>query len=146
MNSTPLFLDVNVPMYAAGIEHRNREACVWILHKVADGRLPVAIDTEIIQEILHRYSRLRQPKLGVQIAASLLDLVPIVHAVTPSDSRLAVRLFDEYSARGVKDRHVIHAAVMQNNGLTEIISTDKHFDLISGIRRLDPQVLFDRAK
>ena len=43
-------------------------------------------------------------------------------------------------------RDVIHVAVMQNNGLTEIISTDAHFDLIEGITRLDPKTLFAESK
>ena len=40
---------------------------------------------------------------------------------------------------------VLHAAVMLNNGLRNILSTDTHFDHIKGIRRLDPQALFAAA-
>jgi len=36
--------------------------------------------------------------------------------------------------------------VMQNNGLSKIISTDAHFDLIEEIKRLDPKTLFAEAK
>jgi predicted nucleic acid-binding protein len=46
------FLDVNIPMYAAGKDHRSRAACVYVMQEIAEGRLIVAIDTEIIQEIL----------------------------------------------------------------------------------------------
>src|SRR2546430_11442621 len=35
-------------------------------------------------------------------------------------------------------------AVMQNNGVTEIISADRHFDQVDGIVRLDPLELFRR--
>lgn len=43
--------------------------------------------------------------------------------------------------RGVKARDVPHTAVMQNHQLSRIISTDKPFDRIDGITRLDPQTL-----
>ncbi len=40
--------------------------------------------------------------------------------------------------RKLRSRDVIHAAVMFNNGISKMISTDKHFDVIMGIRRIDP--------
>lgn len=43
-------------------------------------------------------------------------------------------------------RNIIHAAVMQHNGVSRIISTDKHFDQIDGVSRLDPQKLYQSAK
>jgi predicted nucleic acid-binding protein len=43
----------------------------------------------------------------------------------------------------VKARDLIRAAVMGHHGLTQIISTDAHFDQIEGIIRLDPQRLYD---
>ncbi len=42
-------------------------------------------------------------------------------------------------------RDVVHAAVMQNHGLTHIISADEHFDRIVGIRRLDVSAI-DRLR
>jgi predicted nucleic acid-binding protein len=38
----------------------------------------------------------------------------------------------------ITSRDAVHAAVMLHNSLRVIISTDKHFDSIPGIRRLDP--------
>lgn len=137
-----LFLDVNVPMYAAGTSHPYKEACAWILTEIAEGRLSVAIDTEIIQEILYRYGALGEWKLAVAMATNVLDLVPTILPVTPDEIQIAVQLFDQYAPQGIKARDVIHVAVMQTNDLTRIISADKHFDKISDITRLDPQNLF----
>jgi predicted nucleic acid-binding protein len=80
------------------------------------------------------------------MASNLLDLVPVVYPVLEADARRAVELFREYAPQGVTARDVLHAAVMQNNGITKIISTDEHFDRIEGLLRLDPQTLFDRAQ
>lgn len=141
MSEPGYFLDVNVPMYAAGKAHSYKEPCATVLTAVAQGQLSVGIDTEIIQEILYRYGALREIDLAVEIADSLLDLIPTVYSVTATDMRDAIQLFNEYSPHGVKARDVVHVAVMRNNGLAQIISTDKHFDQFSGITRHDPRDL-----
>jgi hypothetical protein len=74
----PALLDVSVPMYAAGQAHAYKESCVWIMSEVAAGRLDVAIDTEIVQEILYRYGALQRWDVAVALATDLLTLVPTV--------------------------------------------------------------------
>ncbi len=143
MNDTPSFLDVNVPMYAAGKAHPYKESCVWVLTEIANGRLDVVIDAEIIQEVLYRYGAMQQWQIGVQMAQNLLDLVPVVLPVTGNDMKTAVSLFAQYAPQGVKARDVLHTAVMQTHQISHIISTDKHFDQIEGMARLDPQALFE---
>ncbi len=146
MREDVVFVDVNVPMYAAGKPHVYKEACVWLLTEIADGRLPAAIDTEIIQEILYRYGSLRRWDIAVQMSISLMDMMPVVYSIQIVDMYTAVELAARYGPQGIKARDLIHAAVMQNNGLTQIVSTDKHFDQIEGIVRLDPQALFLERK
>lgn len=140
----PFFLDVNVPMYAAGKPHPYKASCVWVMTEIANGRLEAVIDAEIVQEILYRYGAIQQWQIGVQMAQNLLALVPDVLSVTAADMKTAVSHFAQYAPQGVKARDVIHTAVMQNHQLTHIISTDKHFDQIEGIIRLDPQTLLDQ--
>ena len=142
MSDAPYFLDVNVPMYAAGKEHLYKESCVWVLTEIANGRLEVVISTEIIQEILYRYGALGQAQMGVQLAQNLMDLIPNLLPVTVEDMQTAVALFARYAPQGVKARDVVHTAVMRTHHLTHIISTDSHFDQIDGIVRLDPQAMF----
>jgi predicted nucleic acid-binding protein len=131
VNDPVALLDVNVPMYAAGRAHPYKEACVWVMTEVAEGRLAAAIDVEAVQEILYRYGELQQWETGFTMANSLLDLVPIVYPVSLDDVRLTVDLFRQYAPQGVKARDLIHVAVMRNRGLTRIISTDQHFDRIA---------------
>lgn len=144
MSDGLFFLDVNVPMYAAGKPHVYKAACAWVLTEVANARLDAVIDTEIVQEILYRFGAIERWQTGVLMATNLLALVPVVLPVTAADMETAVALFGRYGPGGVKARDVVHAAVMQNHQITHIISTDKHFDQIEGIVRLDPQTLFAR--
>jgi len=142
MNNGEFFLDVNVPIYAAGRNHTYKKSSAWIMTEITEGRMEVVIDTEIIQEVLYRYGAIREWQIAVTMANNLLTIMPKIYPIYPADIRLAVKLFEQYASKGVTARDVIHIAVMHNNGLTRIISTDTHFDLIEGITRFDPKALF----
>ena len=143
--SVPALLDTAVPMYAAGTPHPYRDACQWVMTEIANGRMQVVIDAEVIQEILHRYGALGRFSDAVHMARDLMTLVPQILPVAAADMQMAVTLFQQYAPQGVRARDAIHAAVMQNHGLVQIISSDAHFDLIAGLTRLDPIVLHQTA-
>ncbi len=145
MPSAPALLDTAIPMYAAGAPHPCRDACQWLMTEIAGGRVDVVIDAEVVQEILHRYGALGRYADAANMAQDLMTLVPQVLPVTVADMKTAVTLFQQYGPQGVRARDTIHAAIMQNHGLTHVISSDTHFDLISGVTRLDPIVLYQSA-
>ena len=76
------------------------------------------------------------------MATDLLDIVSTIYPVLVADAHKTIELFKRYAKQGVKARDLVHVAVMSNNGLTKIISTDAHFDRVEGIARLDPQTMF----
>jgi len=135
----PIFLDVNVPMYAAGTEHPLKDACIEIMTAVAEGQLLAVIDAEIIQEVLHRYGALDRWPLAISLADNLMEIVAWILPITVQDIQLTVELARQYGGSSVKARDLIHAAVMQNHEITTIISADAHFDQIEGLRRISPQ-------
>ena len=137
-----VFLDVNIPMYAAGGPHPLKEPCVWLMSQIANQQISAAIDTEIIQEVLYRYGAIKRIEVAVTMAGSLFELIPLILPVRPADARLSVDLFRQYAPSGATARDTIHAAVMQHNGLNQIVSTDEHFEQFEGLTRLDPQHLF----
>ena len=145
MTDDAYFLDVNVPMYAAGADHPNRATCVWVMTAVAHGVLNALIDAEIVQEIYHRYGALNQWAAADKIASSLLRLLPPVLPITHEDVAQMIGLARQYGPRdNLPARDLLHAAVMLNNGITTIISTDRHFDRIEGVVRLHPQEVMER--
>ena len=101
------------------------------------------VPVEIIQEILYRYGVLQRFQIATTMSASLLSLVSTIYPVSSEDIYLTLQLFHRYAPQGIKARDLIHVAVMKNNGLTKVISADKHFDLVDGITRLDPKILFE---
>lgn len=142
MNGRTIFLDVNIPMYAAGAPHLLRESCTGIMTAIAAGELMAVIDVEIVQEILHRYGALGNWPIAVSIAENVMAIIPLILPVTVEDIALTVEMAASYGPKGVKARDLIHAAVMRNNGIDTIVSADTHFDSIDGIDRISPQSLF----
>ena len=52
--------------------------------------------------------------------------------------QFCLRMLRRYAKKGVKVRDLIHVAVMNRMGISDIISADKDFDEVEGIRRHDP--------
>ena|SRR5215208_5781867 len=135
MTEPPYFVDANVPMYAAGAEHPLKRPCIAILEAVARGDLLASTSVEIFQEILHRYAAIGQRLRAVEVAIRFLRIIPAPFPVTVFDLRRAMELLAGHP--DLQARDVLHVAVMENNGLTHIISADQHFDAVSSIVRVD---------
>jgi predicted nucleic acid-binding protein len=133
----PLFVDANIPMYAHGAEHPYRLPCQSALKRIVAAKIPTVISSEIVQEIIHRYLSLQRPQQGIQVAQDIMTVVSRVLPVTETDVRHALRLIPRYPT--LKARDLIHVAVMLENGLSRILSTDAHFDGVSEVERIDPR-------
>ena len=131
---TLFFLDANIIMYCLGKEHPLKAACLRVIEHIRDGTLLVCTSTEVQQEMLHRYYSQQRSDVGKQAYRLLTDLCQTVYPVTSADMERALTLLNTTPTINVRD--AVHAAVMLNNGLTQIISADSHFDQIAGIARM----------
>lgn len=131
-----IFVDTNIFMYAVGSEHPYKKPCADLLTKIAEESILVASDSEVLQEILYRYSQINKFPMGCQVYEDVKVLLNIVFPVTVKDIDLAVSLLKKHN--GIRVRDAIHAAVMLSNDVSKIYSVDKHFDLIPRIKRIDP--------
>ena len=136
-----VFLDVNVFMYAAGGPHAYKDVCVRILADVENGILPAAINTEVLQELLYRYGHINLSDKGIQLCRDIMKYPLTILPITERDIRSAIDLFETHRAAGVKPRDAIHAATMQNNSISQIISADKDFEAFAALKRIDPLTL-----
>lgn len=131
-----IFIDTNIPMYAAGKPNVYKDRCKEIITWVASGQLDVVTDAEVFQEILYRYFHIRRMKSGRQIFAEFKLIMDTVLPVRSEEVFLAEALLKTYPE--IPPRDLLHVAVMRLNGVQEILSADKDFDSIEGIKRLDP--------
>ena len=132
-----VFIDANVPIYAAGREHPYKQPCARILRILADDPQRFVTDSEVLQEIMHRYLASGRWTLGREVvrefAEAMRGRIEPVHA---EDVILASELADRHP--GVSARDLVHAAVMQRLEVEHIISADTDFDRLEGTDRLDP--------
>ena len=62
-----VFIDANIPVYAAGNEHPNKEPSIRILEKISKGQIFGVTSAEILQEILHRYQSINMLSSGIAV-------------------------------------------------------------------------------
>ncbi len=129
-----VFIDSNVPMYVAGREHPLREPSRRFLQAVGSGRIEACTSTEVLQEILYRYSALKRLDLARQVYDLFVQICPSVLPVTLADTDRAKDLLMERPETGARD--AIHAAVMLNNDVRQVASFDTGFDRFPGIERV----------
>ncbi|MCC6213116.1 MAG: type II toxin-antitoxin system VapC family toxin [Burkholderiales bacterium] len=129
-----IFIDSNVPMYLVGAEHPNKIAARRLLERaIANGERLVS-DAEVLQEILHRYAAIAR-RDAIQPAFDAL--VGVVDEIFPVEQRDVLRAKDIFQgSRNLSAGDAIHAALMERNGVSDILTFDAGFDQVPGIRRL----------
>ncbi|MCC7541612.1 MAG: type II toxin-antitoxin system VapC family toxin [Deltaproteobacteria bacterium] len=129
-----IFVDSNIPMYLIGATHPHKTDAARLLQRSAADGLRLVTDAEVFQEILHRYVAIDR-RDAIQPAFELLS--SIVDEVLEIDIAIVERARDLVLARiGVSARDAVHVAVMQRHGIEEILTFDRGFDAVPGIRRL----------
>lgn len=123
-----LFIDSNIPMYVAGTEHPNREPAVRLLESVRARRVEACTSTEVLQEILYRYSAIGRLDLAKSVYDLFVQVVHEIFDVTLADTDLARDLLTTTS--GLSARDAVHAAVMLNHEVTSIATFDRGFERV----------------
>ncbi|MBM4409131.1 MAG: type II toxin-antitoxin system VapC family toxin [Chloroflexi bacterium] len=129
-----ILIDSNVPMYLVGATHPNKDAARRLIEASVDAGERLVTDAEVFQEILHRYVAINR-RDAIEPAFKLLaDLVDEVHAVDFDHVERARELVTTMA--GISARDAVHLAVMQRQGIAAVMSFDRGFDAVAGIRRL----------
>ncbi len=134
MAEVSCFLDSNIFMYAAGGVHAFKDPCVCILADVKAGRMKAAVNTEVLQELLYRYSKIGMSARAVELCRQVLALPLEVWSIEAEDIRIALSVFESLGPRGLEPRDAVHAASMQRHGVRVLLSADRVFDLLPGAR------------
>jgi len=128
-----VFIDSNIPMFVAGRDHPHRESARRLLARVRKGEIEGVTSTEVLQEILYRYSALARRDLIAEVYDLFVQICPVVLDVTLGDTDRARDLL--LTLEGISARDAVHAAVMLNHEIEWIASFDSGFDRIPGLRR-----------
>ncbi len=134
-----VFIDTAVVMYAAGTDHPLRSPCRAMVRAIGDGRPDAVTNSEVVQEILRRYSAIGRRQEGIALATATLDLFTPVLPVTHALVRRVPGLMERHPDLSARD--AIHVATCLHEGIGEIVSPDRAFDGVPGLRRIDPTAM-----
>lgn len=131
-----ILVDSNVPMYLVGGAHPHKSDAQRLLERLALDNRRLVSDAEVVQEILHRYVAIGRRDAIQPAFEALLSVVDDVLPVTIETMQRARDLV--LGAAALSARDAVHVAVMQQHGIEEILSFDRGFDGVPGVRRLGP--------
>lgn len=128
-----ILIDSNVPMYLVGAAHPHKVDAQRLLEQLISERRRLVSDAEVLQEILHRYVAIDRRDAIQPAFDALLGVVDEVFPITAAvvDRAKAIVL----GKRRLSARDAVHVAVMEENGIGEILTFDAGFEGYPGIAR-----------
>jgi uncharacterized protein len=140
MSRRAVLVDTAVLAYALGGAHPMKQPCEEIVRAAGAGTLELHASVEMIQELL--FHRMR--RTGRAVAAGQARDAAALCALHDFDDHVLSRALDLVaSSKTLGGRDAVHAATALQHGLLEIMSPDRAFDGIDGLRRIDPSDAFD---
>jgi len=125
-----------VLIYAAGGPHSLREPCRAALEAAVNRRVSLVTDSEVLQEILYRYSSIERLDIARDVYSAAIELCDEVLPVTEQTTDRARELLLQYGSLSARD--AVHIASMEEGGLRRLLSTDTDFDAVDEVQRVDP--------
>ena len=128
--------DTSIFVYALGGEHRYRDPCREIVRKAAAGDLQGEASADLLQELLHQRTRRTGDRLAAAKATRNVSKLAWWHPLEPNDVQRGIDLFETHP--DLEPRDAVFAALAINRGIDAILSTDRAFDDVVGLERIDP--------
>lgn len=129
-------LDTNVFVYAVGDESPYREPCRRIMALLASGELKGEVSADLVQEFMHIRHRRTGDRAAAAAEARDIAMSVVLRDVTATELMRALTLFERNGRLSARD--AVFAAVALNRGVSTVISADRGFDGVGGLRRVDP--------
>ena len=129
------FIDTNVLAYASGAGHSLKPVCQELLTSAMEGRVELHASVEAVQELaIHRIRRSNAEE-RVRLARAAAGFL-VLH---PFDEQVLAAALDLMESHNIRGRDAVHIATAVAGGFDAIVSADKDFDDIPGLRRIDPR-------
>lgn len=130
-----MFIDANIFIHAALGRDKKAEECRNFLKKVESGEQNSHTSVLVLEEALKAISHFRGESPSVEVINRFLRIKNLtVLALAKEDLECSFEFFKK--SLDVHDS--LHLAIMKKQGITTILSYDKDFDSIKGIKRVEP--------
>lgn len=121
------FIDTAIFMYAAGDDHPLKGPSVKVVDGLRSGQIEGYTSTEVIQEILHRYTSIGKRKVALALSEDVIDAMSPLLVITEPIIRATVELANKYPKAQARD--LVHVATCLGNGIDKIVTPDKDFQV-----------------
>jgi len=128
--------DTSIFVYALGAEHSYREPCREIVRRATAGELQGEASVDLLQELVHQRIRRTGDRLGAARVARNVAKLAWWHPLEPDDVQRGIGLVETNPKLDARD--AVFAALAMNRGVDAILATDRAFDDIDGLERIDP--------
>ncbi len=139
--SSTFFVDSSVVALALGGQDPRRASCRELLATVTVG-VQFHASVEMVQEVMFHRLRMGPRQDAVDQARRLLEAFAL-HDLTVSTLSRSIHLAE---VGPIGDRDAVHAAGALEAGFAEIVSADRDFDGVAGLRRLTPEQALARVQ
>jgi predicted nucleic acid-binding protein len=129
-----IFVDSNIPMYLVGAAHPHKADAVRLLERAIAAGERLVTSAEVLQEILHRYVGIDRRDAIQPAFDAILGVVDEVLSIDRKDVERARELV--LGAARLSARDALHAAVMEREGIVQILTFDTGFDRAPGLTRI----------
>ncbi|MCL5025205.1 MAG: PIN domain-containing protein [Chloroflexi bacterium] len=133
----PQFLDTNIILRHLLEDHPEQSPrATAYLQRVENGEIELrTADTVVFEAVFTLQRHYRQPK--ERIREAVLPLIELPGIILPGKRRFR-RVFDLYVDLNLSFADAYHAVLMEHLRLDEIITFDRGFDRVGGVKRLEP--------
>ncbi len=121
-------------MYLIGAAHPHKAEAQIILERLIAAGERLVTDTEVLQEILHRYTAINRRAAIGPAFETILDIVDNVIAIEKADVLRAAEIAQGGISMTARD--AVHIAVMERRDIQSILSFDADFDRWHGLQRI----------
>ncbi len=121
-------------MYLVGAEHPNKRDTITLLESLVSERERLVTNTEVLQEILHRYTAIHRKEAIQPAFDAIYDMVDDIFEVTERDVLEAKNVILAYENLSARD--ALHTAHMRRMKIGTIFSFDAGFDFLGEFKRV----------
>lgn len=134
MTPRHVFIDTTILAHAFGGPSPERIAAQDIIMRAADDTLVLHASVEAVQEFLFHRIRRSDRGAAAEAARAVMGLC-ILHDF---DSDILDRAIDLVSSTRLGGRDAVHVATALQHGFDSIVSSDRDFDDVPGLHRIEP--------
>lgn len=136
MREDAVLLDTSIAVYALGAADRRRDSCRDFLQRAASGEFRAYASVEMVQELVHHRLRRLGDRRGAAADGRSLSAACTLLRFDHEVLELSLDLIERVPT--IRGRDAVHAATAIAYGIERIASTDKAFDNLPGLIRIDP--------